>query len=138
MADVKEIAAWIRHEAKIRNEQAFQQGSWNVVADAIEKRFGEKEMDMSDSDSDKMIKEALANGFALVIYQTEKGPSYGVVEVAAITEVVGREDQDGNNYFASAIVTAEGGDIQKADNVTENVTKALTGLWDTAREMFVG
>ena len=135
MVSVKRIADWIRHQAIVRNEQAFQQGSWNAVADAIEKRFGEKEIDMSDSD--KMIKEALANGFALVIYQTAKGPSYGVVEVDAISEVVGREDQDGGNYFASAIVTAEGGDIQKVDNPTTSVMKALTGLWGTAREMFV-
>ena len=36
---IKQIADWIRREAKRRNEQAFQQGSWRAVADAIEENF---------------------------------------------------------------------------------------------------
>jgi len=89
------------------------------------------------SDSDEMIKEVLANGFALVVYQTEKGPSFGVVEVDAITEVVERVDQDGENYFASAILTAEDGNVQGFDNLTEGVLNSMKELWGIAREMFV-
>jgi hypothetical protein len=135
MTDVKAIAAWIRHEVTVRNEQAFQQGSWLAVADAIEKRFGD---DMSDNkETDDMIKDALTNKFALVIYQTEKGLSYGVVEAEAIAEVVDRVDQGGDNYFASAIATAEGGDIQKAKTLTDGLLTEIRKLWGIAREMFV-
>jgi len=34
------IAAWLRHEGKIRNMQAFQTAGWMAAADAIEEHFG--------------------------------------------------------------------------------------------------
>ena len=39
MPTAKEVADWIRCEARSRNQQAFQQGSWMAVADAIEENF---------------------------------------------------------------------------------------------------
>jgi len=84
------------------------------------------------------LKEALAQGMAVVIYQTDKGPGFGFIEVDAITEITERVEQDGSPYWASAIAVAEGGDITKVEDFTGSVFKALGGLWGTAREMLVG
>lgn len=40
----REVAGWMRREARRRNEQAFQQGSWMAAADAVEERFAGSEL----------------------------------------------------------------------------------------------
>ena len=84
------------------------------------------------------LKEALTNGMAVVIYQTEKGPSYGFIETEAIVEAVERVDEDDDPYYAAAIATAEGGDISKTNDFSTLVLNALKGTWETAREMLIG
>ena len=85
---------------------------------------------------DETIKEAMTNGAAVVIYQTDKGPSMGFIETEAITDALARQE-DGEDYYASGIITAEGGDINKADDVVESTVGVLPGIWDMLREVFV-
>lgn len=84
------------------------------------------------------LKEALTEGMAIVIFQTEKGPSYGFIETEALTEALERVDEDDNPYYGAAIATAEGGDISKADDLATTVLKALKGTWGTVRDSFIG
>jgi len=85
---------------------------------------------------DETIKEAMTNGAAVVIYQTEKGPSMGFIDTDAIVDALARQE-DGEDYYASGIITAESGDINKADDVVESTIGVLPGIWDMLREVFV-
>lgn len=54
---VQEIADWIRRNAKAKNPQAFQQGAWLAVADAIEERFRENDTPEGCADQVLLISE---------------------------------------------------------------------------------
>lgn len=85
---------------------------------------------------DETIKEALSNGAAVVFYQTDKGPSMGFIETEAITDALARQE-DGEDYYASGIITADGGDINKAEDAVDSTVGVLPGIWDMLREVFV-
>jgi len=86
---------------------------------------------------DETIKEALSNGAAVVFYQTEKGPSVGFIETAAITDALGKCQENGEDYYASGILTADGGDINKSADALESTAGELPGMWNMLREVFV-
>jgi predicted transcriptional regulator len=85
---------------------------------------------------DESLKEALNNGAAIVFYQTDKGPSFGFIEAQAITDALARQE-DGEDYYASGLVTAEGGDVNKAEDVLESAVGVLPGVWGMLRTVFV-
>lgn len=88
------------------------------------------------SEINDTLKEALKNGMAVVIYQTEKGPSIGFIETKAITAALA-ETVNGDDKYATAMMTATGGSVDKADDFLDGVVKSLVGLWAQVREVFV-
>lgn len=88
------------------------------------------------SEINDTLKEALKNGMAVVIYQTENGPSFGFIETKAITEALA-ETVDGEDKYATAMMTAKGGDVDKVDDFLAGVVKSLVGIWAQVRETFV-
>ena len=84
----------------------------------------------------KMLKEAVTNGVAIVVYQDDKGFHLGFVSKDAVTDSLARQE-DAEDYYASAMVTANGGDASKSDDLEGHIMKSLAEIWPMAKEIFM-